>query len=215
MNWSSITLDLDGTLVDSARDLTLACQGMLADLGEPATDEREIRSFIGEGMIILVRSCLTRTAPVNETRLEQGIALFRQHYRRFNGSVASLYPGVQQTLAAWQAHGLKLACVTNKPMEFTVPLLEKLGLRSYFQAVVGGDSCAQKKPRPEPLLLACRELGVLPHTNLHIGDSRHDIVAARAAGCAAGGIPYGYPGTQPLCAEDCDLFFPLLSDFPV
>ncbi|MEY4593543.1 MAG: hypothetical protein RIR18_2438 [Pseudomonadota bacterium] len=213
MNFQSITLDLDGTLVDSALDLTLACQAMLADLGEPTVSESEVRGFVGEGMANLVSRCLSRSAPTTEHRLGEGVAAFQVNYRQLNGSAAKLYPGVREALDAWLVAGLPMACVTNKPIEFTQVLLEKLDLTRYFTSVVGGDTCEHKKPHPEPILFACRAMGVLPTNNLHIGDSRHDIAAARAAGCSAGGVPYGYNGGKPLLPSECDVFFPLLSDF--
>jgi phosphoglycolate phosphatase len=213
MNFQSITLDLDGTLVDSARDLTLACQGMLADLGEPTVSEADVRSFVGEGMANLVSRCLSRMAPVNEQRLGEGIAAFQVNYRRLNGSATKLYPGVREALDAWLSAGIPMACVTNKPIEFTQVLLEKLDLARYFDCVVGGDTCAHKKPHPEPVLYACRQMGTAAENNLHIGDSRHDIAAARAAGCSVGGVPYGYNGGKPLRADECDLFFESLMDF--
>ena len=88
--------------------------------------------------------------------------------------------------------GLALACVTNTPAEFTEPLLARLGLAGYFSVVVSGDTLPHKKPRPEPLLHACAALGTTPADNIHIGDSRHDIEAAHAAGCVAFVVPYGY-----------------------
>ena len=213
MNFESITLDLDGTLVDSALDLTLACQAMLADLGEPTVSEPDIRSFVGEGMANLVSRCLSRSAPIPDHRLAEGVAAFQVNYRRLNGSAAKLYPGVLDALETWLAAGLPMACVTNKPLEFTQVLLEKLDLIRYFTSVIGGDTCKHKKPHPEPILQACREMGVLPSNNLHIGDSRHDIAAARAAGCIAGGVPYGYNGGKPLLPSECDLFFAELTGF--
>jgi phosphoglycolate phosphatase len=213
MNFQSITLDLDGTLVDSALDLTLACQGMLSDLGEPTVSESDVRSFVGEGMANLVSRCLSRSAPITEHRLAEGVAAFQVNYRRLNGSAAKLYPGVRDALNTWFVASLPMACVTNKPIEFTQVLLEKLDLTRYFTSVVGGDTCEYKKPHPEPILHACREMGVLPTNNLHIGDSRHDITAARAAECSAGGVPYGYNGGKPLLPSECDLFFADLTGF--
>lgn len=213
MNYRSVTLDLDGTLVDSVSDLTLACQAMLAELGEPPTDQAEIFSFVGEGMVKLVTRCLARTSPPDETRLAAGVAAFRQHYAVLNGQTAQIYPGVTEALEHWQQTGVPLACVTNKPVEFTLPLLERLNLSRFFPVVVGGDSTPHKKPHPEPILYACRQMGIAPENNLHIGDSRHDLAAARAAGCLAGGIPYGYHGASPLTASECDVLLPTLFDF--
>lgn len=108
------------------------------------------------------------------------------------------------TRACWQATGLPLAVITNKAAAFTEPLLERKGLRGFFTAVVSGDTTAHKKPHPEPVLHACRLLGRPPERNLHIGDSLHDIHAAKAAGSTAWCVPYGYNEGQAVRAEDCD-----------
>ena len=204
MFFQSVTFDLDGTLLDTVPDLALACQGMLAELGEPTRSEAEIRSFVGKGMANLVERCLTLTAPPDAERLQAGIALFRQHYHRSNGQRAQFYPEVQAGLQAFAAMGIPLGVVTNKPTEFTLPLLEASGLAPCFRTVVCGDTTVFKKPHPEPLHHACRVLGVVASRNLHIGDSRHDIAAARAAGCPVFCVPYGYNEGAPVDSADCD-----------
>jgi phosphoglycolate phosphatase len=202
----AITLDLDGTLVDTVGDLWAGCNGMLAELGEPLRSEAEIRSFVGKGMANLVERCLTREGkPTPDSiRLQAGINAFRQHYSAINGQSSLIYPGVIAGLDAMQAAGWQLACVTNKPTQFTLPLLEKLGLAKYFKSVVSGDTLPQKKPSPEPLYFACEQMGVAIADNVHIGDSRHDIAAARAAGCAVICVPYGYNEGKPVDSADCD-----------
>jgi phosphoglycolate phosphatase len=100
--------------------------------------------------------------------------------------------------------GFQLACVTNKPEEFTHPLLERLGLAGDFAVVVGGDTLPHKKPHPEPIRHACRVLGVAPHDNVHVGDSLNDALAARAAGSAALCVPYGYTEEGPVDSAECD-----------
>ena len=103
-----------------------------------------------------------------------------------------------------RASSSPLAVVTNKPLMFTLPLLEKMGMAEFFKVVVGGDSTAEKKPHPEPILFACRQLGVAPEQNLHIGDSANDVLAARAAGSAAWCVPYGYNEGAAVDSADCD-----------
>jgi phosphoglycolate phosphatase len=94
--------------------------------------------------------------------------------------------------------------VTNKPLVFTEPLLQRTGLAEFFRVVVGGDSTPHKKPHPEPLWHACRALGSAPANNLHIGDSRYDAGAARAAGCPVYLLPYGYNEGAPVDSADGD-----------
>ena len=91
-----------------------------------------------------------------------------------------------------QADGLRLACVTNKPIAFTTPLLKLKGLDGFFEVVYGGDSLARKKPDPLPLLTVCADFGLQPAQVVAIGDSSNDAQAARAAGCPVLTVPYGY-----------------------
>lgn len=200
----SATFDLDGTLVDSIPDLAAACHAMLAELGQPPRTDEEIRRFVGKGMAVLVQRCLTRNAAPAAALLEAGIAAFRRHYARVNGQASILYPGVLAGLEACRAQGLPLGVATNKPMAFTVPLLESLGLAGYFAVLACGDSPAFIKPRPDSLLHACARFGVAPGSNVHVGDSLNDVAAARAAGCPVLCVPYGYDEGQPVDSADCD-----------
>lgn len=207
----SVTFDLDGTLLDTARDIFVACQRVLAGMRQPTRSEADIRRFVGRGMDELITRCLTWDAPPERADVEEGMTLFRRFYAEENGRATQPYPGVVEGLRAFHASGLPLAVVTNKSLAFTQPLLEQTGLAEYFQHVVCGDSTPFKKPHPEPILHACRLLGVAPAANLHIGDSVNDALAARAAGSLAWLVPYGYTEGKPLSANDCDA---LVSDFP-
>lgn len=212
MKFRSLTLDLDGTLADTVADLARACQGMLADMGEPSRTEAEIHRFVGRGMKVLVERCLGHDGPPEPGRVLEGMEAFRRHYAQVNGRHARLYPGVREGLEAFRDLGLPMACVTNKPAEFAGPLIERLGLASYFSLVVGGDTTAFRKPHPGPILHACAAMGVSPGENLHIGDSRHDIEAARAAGCGVWCVPYGYNEGEAVDRADCDALVCTLID---
>jgi phosphoglycolate phosphatase len=97
-----------------------------------------------------------------------------------------------ETLSALRELGLPLAVVTNKPYVATIDILEALGLRAYFDAVVGGDTLPERKPHPAPILAALRHLGVAPEAALMVGDNYHDVQAARAAGVRTFAVTYGY-----------------------
>lgn len=204
MHFHSATFDLDGTLLDTIADLAEACCLMLAELGEPPRTQAEVHSFVGKGMAVLVERCLTHEAPPSPERLQAGIDAFRRHYQAVNGLLTEVYPGVREGLQLWKGSGLRLGVVTNKPAMFTEPLLARMGLADFFTVVVSGDTTASKKPHPEPILHACRALGVVPERNLHIGDSINDILAARAAGSPAFCVPYGYNEGKPVDSADCD-----------
>ncbi len=212
MYFQSVTFDLDGTLLDTIADLAEACRLMLAETGELPRSQAEVHSFVGKGMAVLVERCLTHEQPPSAERLQAAIESFRRHYAEVNGRLTQIYPGVLDGLEAWRASGLKMGVVTNKPGMFTEALLDRMGLTGYFDVIVSGDTTAHKKPHPEPILHACRILGVRPDRNLHIGDSKNDIHAAHAAGCQAYAVPYGYNEGEPVDSADCDA---LVSDLLV
>ena len=212
MYFQSVTFDLDGTLLDTIADLAEACRLMLEEVGEPPRSPAEVHSFVGKGMAVLVERCLTHDQPPSAEQLHAAIESFKRHYAAVNGQFTQIYPGVIEGLQAWQASGLKMGVVTNKPGMFTEVLLDRMGLTDYFDVIVSGDTTPNKKPHPEPILHACRILNVRPDRNLHIGDSKHDIHAAHAAGCLAYAVPYGYNEGQPVDSADCDA---LVSDLLV
>jgi len=200
----SVTFDLDGTLLDTIADLTEACRLMLEEIGVPPRTPAEVHGFVGKGMAVLVERCLTHDRAPDTDQLELGIASFRRHYAEVNGRQTRIYPGVIEGLQAWRSSGLKMGVVTNKPAIFTEVLLDRMGLADYFDVVVSGDTTAFKKPHPEPIRYACEWMGVAPEDNLHIGDSKNDIAAARAAGSAIFCVPYGYNEGEPVDSAECD-----------
>lgn len=204
MRLRSVTIDLDGTLLDTIVDLADACNAMLAELGQPPRSLEQIHSFVGKGMAVLVERCLTYGVPPETQTLGEAIEVFRRHYKQINGRATRIYPGVIEGLDVLRDRGLALACVTNKPAAFTVPLLERMGLAGYFPVVVSGDTLPHKKPRPEPILHACLLMSSTPATNVHIGDSANDIDAARAAGSPVLCVPYGYNEGRAVDSADCD-----------
>ena len=199
-------IDLDGTLLDTAPDLAAAANATLAELGMRQIDSGEVRDFIGKGIGTLVRRCLESAAgrtpedPVYESALER----FARHYERLNGSASSLYPGVEEGLAAMKARGLRLACVTNKASRFTDPLLASSRLAGFFDQVVTSDRAGRRKPDPGPFLFACRELGVAPPESVVIGDSANDAEGGRRAGCRVLLVPYGYREGRDVRGIECD-----------
>jgi len=205
MRIRSVTLDLDGTLLDTIPDLTAAANSMLREMGREEYPQAVIATFVGRGIENLVERCLPDLSGVALTTAKK---LFRQHYAYENGLRAQPFPGVMKGLEALHAAGLPLAVITNKAAAFSEPLLVTTGLAPFFRFVLSGDSLSEKKPHPLPLLEACKRLGVAPDENLHIGDSSHDAAAARAAGCPVWLLPYGYNAgrsvQQAVQEGDCD-----------
>jgi phosphoglycolate phosphatase len=187
-------LDLDGTLIDTLPDLTLAVNRMRAERHlAPLTEERVAR-YIGKGSEELVRRALEPDMGADDLASQLGGALDRYLalYAEVNGDNSTLYPGVRDGLEDMRRQGHSLACVTNKPHRLSLDLLERFAIAEHFTVVIGGDSQPEKKPEPGPLLAACRELGVAPAQAVMIGDSDNDAVAARRAGCRVLLVPYGY-----------------------
>jgi phosphoglycolate phosphatase len=190
----AVLVDLDGTLIDTAPDLAAAVNAMLAALECAPLEIERVRSFIGEGVAVLVRRSLAARmdAAAAEQKFSAALAHFEHCYRSTNGRFSAPYPGAAEALRAMRALGLKIACVTNKPLRFAEPLLERFSLLESIDVVIGGDSTPAKKPDPAPVLEACRRLGVAPAGCVLIGDSQHDAHAARSAGVDFLAVPYGY-----------------------
>ncbi|MET0963070.1 MAG: phosphoglycolate phosphatase [Noviherbaspirillum sp.] len=199
-------IDLDGTMMDTAPDFLVAINGMRTELMLEPVDIAVITNFVGKGTENLVRSILGldyTPAQVGE-RYEQALEAYMRHYSAINGKHSTLYAGVAEGLHHMQEQGLRLACVTNKPIAFALPLLEAAGLLPAFEVVYGGDSLPRKKPDPMPLLQVCADFSLAPHRVVAIGDSSNDALAARAAGCRVLNVPYGYNHGQPIHEVDSD-----------
>jgi phosphoglycolate phosphatase len=205
----SVTIDLDGTLLDTVPDLAAAANAMLRELGRPELPIETIAAFIGRGIPKLVARCLP---DLDEAAVDQAQVIFRRHYAIENGRRSALFPGVLEGLQALRAAGLPLAVITNKAAAFTEPLLVATQLAPWFRFAVSGDTLAHKKPHPAQLLHACERMGTLPAENLHIGDSHHDAVAARAAGCPVFIVPYGYNEGEDVQGIDCDAIVASLAE---
>jgi len=199
-------IDLDGTMVDTAPDFHVAINRMRAEFDLAPLEIATIIEFIGKGSENLMRRVLgvDFSAADVETRFAQSMAAYQRHYLAINGQYSCVFPHVHEGLIAMQAQGLRLACVTNKPIAFAKPLLEKTGLAPYFEIIYGGDSLAKKKPDPLPMLTVCRDFSLQPHQVVAIGDSSNDAEAARAAGCPSLTVPYGYNHGQPVQAIESD-----------
>ncbi|MEO1766142.1 phosphoglycolate phosphatase [Thiobacter aerophilum] len=191
----AVLFDLDGTLADTARDLAFALNEQRRLHGLPPLPFEAIRpvaSHGARGLLALGFDLRPDTPEFAAMRSE-----FLELYGRHLCDQTVLFPGMEETLAALERRGLRWGVVTNKPARFTLPLLHALGLASRAACIVSGDTTANAKPHPEPLLEAARQL-VLPSRNcLYVGDAQRDVAAARAAGMPALVARYGY-----LAAED-------------
>ena len=196
-------VDLDGTMVDTLGDFVVVLNRVLDELALPQVERGFVEHTVGKGSEHLIRSTLAHVGG-DAGLYAQAWALYQQHYGEVNGEHSVVYPGVAEGLAALKARGLKLACLTNKPSAFALPLLRLKGLDGFFSAVFGGDAFERKKPDPLPLLKTCEALGTLPAQTLMIGDSSNDARAARAAGCPVVLVSYGYNHGEPVSAVDAE-----------
>ena len=193
-------IDLDGTMLDTVPDFEAALNGMRAEFGLAPITQDTIKPLVGKGSEKLVRDALLLdwdAARVDEV-FDDALAGYQRHYLAINGNRSTLFDGVIEGLQAMREAGLRLVCVTNKPIAFALPLLDQKGLAPYFERVFGGDSFAKKKPDPMPMLGACAALDLPPSAVVAIGDSSNDAEAARAAGCFVLTVPYGYNHGRPI-----------------
>ncbi len=191
---AALLFDLDGTLVDTAPDLTAAANHMLRALGRATFDEATVASWIGDGVPRLIKRALTgeRFGEPDPALFTEAESLYGHYYASHVADHSVLYPHVLTTLATLQERGFRLACVTNKAARFTDPLLAALGLKPYFEVVLSGDSLARAKPDPLPLIVAADRLTVMREGAALVGDSGNDMRAAKAAGMRALAVSYGY-----------------------
>ena len=213
-----VMYDLDGTLVDSVPDLAAAVDATLLELGFAAAGERATRAWVGNGAEMLMRRALAHSQGVVTESLPQrdvshGLQRFLHHYAHSSGEHSRLYPGVAEALQLLQQLGCVQAVVTNKPAQFVPELLAELGIDSYFEHWLGGDSLPVKKPDPAPLNHLLQLCGVDPADALMVGDSVNDIGAARAAGVPVLAVTYGYNHGRPVAEEQPDWLTDNLGEF--
>jgi len=203
-------IDLDGTLVDTLGDFTVALNAMLGELSLPGLSRADIERRVGKGSEHLIRSALQAVGG-DPARYDDAWSAYQRHYDAANGRHADVYAGAREGLDLLRARGVRMACVTNKPGRFAQDLLRTKDLYGYFDHVFGGDAFAQRKPHPLPLLMAARALGAEPAHTLMVGDSSNDAQAARAAGCPVVLVTYGYNHGEPIQSVDADAWLDSLA----
>ena len=180
----AVAFDLDGTLVDSVPDLAAAANEMRAVLGMERLPEATVRSYVGDGIAVLVHRALTddEHGQADLPLFEHGSEVFLRYYADHIADRTRPYPETEAGLGLLKSLGIPLAVVTNKSDLLAIKLLKALKLEQYFSIVVGG----------EPLRHVAGVLGIQTQNMLMVGDSRNDMLAAKDAGCPVAGVTFGY-----------------------
>ncbi|WP_263260878.1 N-acetylmuramic acid 6-phosphate phosphatase MupP [Pseudomonas sp. RIT-PI-S] len=190
MRLDAVLFDMDGTLLDTAPDFVAVCQAMLADRGLPAVNDQLIRDVISGGARAMVSATFAlspEAAEFEALRLE-----FLERYQQGCAVHTRLYDGMGALLADIEKAGLMWGVVTNKPVRFAEPIMQRLGLAERSRLLICPDHVTRSKPDPEPLILACKTLGVDPSRVLFVGDDLRDIESGRDAGTKTAAVRYGY-----------------------
>ena len=182
--------DLDGTLIDSRRDLADSANEMLAGYGSAPLGEDRIASMVGCGAPTLVKRVLT--AAGNAAPVEEALARFLAAYDGRLTNWTRPYEGIPDLLDVLQADGIAMALLTNKPLEQSVMILDALGLAEYFRWVVGGDGPWPRKPAPDGMQFLMKQAAAAPEETVLIGDSAIDLQTARNAGVRICLARYGF-----------------------
>jgi phosphoglycolate phosphatase len=210
--WEQVRLlvfDLDGTLVDSKRDLALSVNAMRKEMGLAPLALELVSSYVGHGVTPLVRRSLGSQA--TDENVEKGLAFFLDYYRQHMLDNTTPYPGVSEALE--KLKGRKMAVLTNKPVNFSREMISRLGFAPYFSYVYGGNSFPQKKPDPAGLHKLMEDLQVSAPETVMVGDSDTDILTGKNAGVLTCGVTYGF-GAQTLENVSPDLIIDDMRELP-
>lgn len=194
-----LIFDLDCTLADTKFDIARATNYALQRLGLPELPPETIYGYIGNGVEKIIERSLTQ----DDLPLRQkALALFSEFYGQHLLDHTRLYPRVRETLEHFK--GKKKAVATNKTFDFTLKMLEALGIQPYFEMILGGDSTEHIKPNPEPLEKILKALRVSPGRASMVGDSVGDVLAGKQAGMVTCALTYGLGKRQDLLQADPD-----------
>lgn len=212
-NVKLVIFDLDGTLVNSSKDITNALNYAIKPHGFNPLTEKETIKMVGDGLTRLVEKFL---GPDNQHIKESVLNSFISYYTEHLTDFTKPYPMVKETLAKLDKY--KKAVISNKREFLSKKLLHNLDLLRFFDAVLGSDSALEKKPSPEPIKKALNNLNVRPEDAVIVGDSDNDILAGKNAGIKTIGVTYGYRSAEMLKDADflinkIDELLPLLTDW--
>jgi phosphoglycolate phosphatase len=205
----ALIFDLDGTLIDSKRDLIHSVNAMLGEMGRAQLNEETISGYIGHGAPLLVSRALGGGA--KEEELRHALQFFLAYYEEHKLDTTCAYAGVPEALGELNRKKVPMAVLTNKPVKISVRILEALGLARYFRVIYGGNSFETKKPDPFGAIKILDELGAVPREAMVVGDSEVDVQTARNAGTIAVAVNYGF-GVHDRTQYPADIYLEKLGD---
>lgn len=203
-----LVFDLDGTLVDSRDDIACSINHALKSLNLPGLPAEKIIAYVGHGVSNLILSVLSEveggegTSGTRSKHFDKALARFRRYYSEHLLDCTMLYPGVLEALAGLE--GIRKAVVTNKPTDYSVRILEGLGVRAHFGMVMGGDFGGTKKPAPDAILSVMAECSAAPESTMIVGDSPMDIESGRGAHVKTCAVLYGFGKREDLLRAEPD-----------
>jgi phosphoglycolate phosphatase len=198
----AVLFDLDGTLIDSKMDIAAAANSARIHFGLVPLPLDIVVTYIGRGVDHLLHCTLGEHS--TPERIQEGMGILMAYYHDHLVVHTTVYPGVRGFLDSLKARGSKMGVVSNKPHALTPLTLEKTGLKPYFPVALGADATPNKKPHPEPLLTALKELGARPSHSIMVGDSVVDAQAGRAAGMSVALVSHGYTHRSELVTANAD-----------
>jgi phosphoglycolate phosphatase len=188
-NLSCVLFDLDGTLVDTAPDLIVCLNKALEKYGFEQVASDDLKPFISYGAVAMIKKSVNNIDQQTATNiLDSMLAFYQQNIAQYS----QFYRGIEDTLNTIESLGLKWGIVTNKRERFTTPLVAALNLTNRAACIISGDTTANSKPHPEPMLTACKQADVKPEECVYIGDAIHDIDAGKNANMKTLAATYGY-----------------------
>jgi 2-phosphoglycolate phosphatase len=197
----AVLFDLDGTLVDSEKDIAEAANYTREHYGLPRVPDSTIAQYVGNGVMVLLEKSLGTS---DKAELLKAYEVFQQHYRVHYADFTKPFPGTFELLDHLKGRGIQMGVVSNKPQEFTDSVLRQLNLMPYFGVAFGPEATPNRKPHPEPLIIAAQRLGAKVEETIMIGDSVVDIMAAKAASMRIGVLTHGYGTREMLEANGPD-----------
>ncbi len=190
MSTQAVLFDLDGTFADTAPDLAAALNQVLQEQGKPALPFEHIRPVVSHGGIALIKLGfdIPQESPEFEVLRQRLLAIYKNNISQ----LTQLFEGMDELVTELENSDIAWGIVTNKPSWLTDPLMAQLGYSQRARTIVSGDTTSERKPHPEPLFHACREINCPPDQCLYVGDAERDIIAGKRAGMKTLGALFGY-----------------------